>query len=82
MDDTPDLTKTHRTFHLVMNPSWNGIRTTGRRLLDLPGGLRFFKVRVDYSGEDAESTNGLLSRCSDSLESFYWGRSTTLPRVD
>jgi len=39
-----------------------------RRLLVLPGGLRFSKIIVMFPGKDAKSVTDLVSRCSDTLE--------------
>jgi len=47
-----------------------GIRSTVRRLLELPGGPHFTKITVSCLDEDVESTMSLLSRCSDTLESL------------
>jgi hypothetical protein len=47
-----------------------GIRPGARRLLDLPGGLHFTHITVGCLDEDVEPTMGLVSRCSDTLESF------------
>lgn len=47
-----------------------GIRSTVRRLLELPGGLHFTRITVSCLNEDVESTMSLLSRCSDTLESL------------
>ena len=46
------------------------IRSAARRLCDLPGGLRFSKVTVSCSKEDVDSIMHLVSKCSDTLESF------------
>jgi len=39
-----------------------------RRLLELPGGLRFSRVNAVFFDEDAESVKDLVSGCSDTLE--------------
>jgi hypothetical protein len=41
-----------------------------RRLLDLPDGLHFVKIRVGSLDVDVKSTTDLVSRCSDTLESL------------
>ena len=74
MDDEPSEWTTQTSpeltgaLYLLVEPSLGGIRTTVRRLLDLPGGLHFSKVHVGYPMEDAESTRSLVSRCSGTLE--------------
>jgi len=60
----------------------SGFKPTTRRLFDLPGGLHFSKIAtVCHSDEDVESTTGLVSRCSDTLESldvsYYYPTSDT-----
>lgn len=48
-----------------------GIGPAVRRLCNLPGGLHFSKIAtVCHCNEDVESTTGLVSRCSDTLESL------------
>jgi len=47
-----------------------GMHPTVRRLLELPGGLRFSKVIIMCSDEDAELVMDLVSRCSETLESL------------
>ena len=48
-----------------------GLKPTVRRLCDLPGGLHFSKIStICHGDEDVESTTGLVSRCSDTLESL------------
>ena len=66
-DDEPSewTTPFTGTLHLA------SCRKGARRLLDLPGGLHFSKVRINRSMGDAESTNGLVSRCSGALESLH-----------
>jgi hypothetical protein len=44
-----------------------GARSVSRRLLDLPGGLRFSRISM-LCYEDADSVMELVSRCSDTLE--------------
>ena len=48
----------------------DGIRPAARRLLDLPNGLHFAKIMIVCHDEDVESTMGLVSRCSNTLESL------------
>ena len=52
-----------------------------RKLLDLPGGLRFSKIRVRYPIEECNLIQELVSACSDTLESLcvevYRGASPT-----
>jgi hypothetical protein len=48
----------------------DGIRPAVRRLLDLPNGLHFAKIMIVCHDEDVESTMGLVSRCSNTLESL------------
>jgi hypothetical protein len=50
--------------------SFTEIRPTARGLLDLPDGLHFSKITVGCFTEDVESIMGLVSRCSDTLESL------------
>ena len=56
-----------------------------RKLLDLPGGLRFSKVSVSCSSGDADLARELVSKCSDTLESFCitfdWGMPSLLSVV-
>ena len=47
-----------------------GIRSVARRLCDLPGGLRFFKITLWCGEENFRSTMDLVLRCSPTLESF------------
>ena len=47
-----------------------GVLPVARRLCDLPGGLRFSKITLSCGKEDFTSTMDLVSRCSDTLESF------------
>jgi len=47
-----------------------GIRPVVRRLSELPSGLRFSKISVACLKEDVESMMGLMSKCSDTLESL------------
>ena len=49
---------------------FEGIRPLVCRLLGLPNGLRFTEVIVTSLEEDIKSTNDLVSRCSDTLESL------------
>ena len=48
----------------------SGIRPAVRRLLEIPGGLRFSKISVSCLEEDVESMMDLVSECSDTLESL------------
>ena len=57
------------SLDLRMPPN-SGSRSIVRRLLGLPGGLRFTKITVACFDEDAEQTLGLISGCSDTLESL------------
>jgi hypothetical protein len=50
--------------------TFQGFRPVAHRLLDLPDGLHFAKITAECYAEDAESTMGLVSRCSDTLESL------------
>ena len=61
------LTSPKLTGSLYLGMKW-GIRSTVRRLLDLPGGLHFSKITTLCLDEDVGSTTDLLSRCSDTLE--------------
>ena len=45
------------------------IRSIARRLCDLPGGLHFSKIRLSFC-EGAALAVGLVSKCSDTLESL------------
>jgi hypothetical protein len=47
------------------------IRPASRVLLTLPGGLHFVKVTICCSINDANSAMGLVTRCSDTLESLF-----------
>jgi hypothetical protein len=49
---------------------FGGITPAVCRLVGLPNGLNFTKISVAYLDEDAKSTTDLVSRCSDTLESF------------
>ena len=53
------------TLHLM-----DEIHSATRGLLDLPGGLHFAKIVMNCPVEDAVSAMDLVSRCSDTLESF------------
>ena len=48
----------------------DGMRPTLRRLLELPGGLRFSKIVITCFDEDVEPVMDLVSECSDTLESL------------
>jgi hypothetical protein len=50
--------------------TFQGFQPVARQLLDLPDGLHFAKITVECYAKDAESTMGLVSRCSDTLESL------------
>jgi len=41
-----------------------------RRLLDIPGGLRFSNIKVVFSDNEAQSVRDLVLTCSDTLESL------------
>ena len=45
-----------------------GMHPTVRRLLELPGGLRFSKIVIMCFDEDVEPAMDLVSKCSDTLE--------------
>ena len=45
-----------------------GLRPVVRRLCDLPGGLRFSKIRVSHDNEEPTLATDLVSRCSDTLK--------------
>jgi hypothetical protein len=47
-----------------------GIRPAARRLVRLPGGLHFTRIKIVSIKEDVESTMDLMSKCSDTLESL------------
>jgi len=47
-----------------------GIRLITRRLLDLPGGLRFSKINAVFFNENPKLLTDLVSSCSDTLESL------------
>lgn len=52
-------------------PVGGGVQTIARRLLDLPDGLRFKKISVQWSTmESITPTINLVSGCSDTLESL------------
>jgi len=44
------------------------IRLVTRRLLDLPGGLRFSRIKAAFIGEDTKLVTDLVSGCSNTLE--------------
>ena len=56
---------------------FGGITPAVCRLAGLPNGLNFTKISVVQLDEDVESTADLVSRCSDTLESFDIYYSTT-----
>ena len=45
-------------------------RSVVRRLLNLPGGLRFSRINAFFLGEDTKSVVDLVSRCSDTWKLF------------
>jgi hypothetical protein len=56
----------------------SGFRPAARRLLGFSNGLHFTRITVACLREDVESTSGLVSKCSDTLESltishYAWG---------
>ena len=61
-------------------------RNITRKLLDLPGGLRFSKIRVFCAIGGSDLAKELVSVCSDTLESlcveFYRGASSTSSVAD
>ena len=75
-DDEPDgewtipSTSPKLTGTLVLEME-GGIRPDVRRLLDLPGGLHFSSIWVSCPDRDAESMAGLVSECSDTLETLH-----------
>jgi hypothetical protein len=50
--------------------TFGGVWPVVRRLLDLPDGLHFTKITTACFAEDVKATTGLVSRCSDTLESL------------
>ena len=54
-------------------PRSDGIGPVIRYLLDLPNGLRFSEISVDYLNEEAELALDLVSRCFDTLKSLCIG---------
>ena len=82
----PTSPKFTGTLSLWVGPR-DGTRPTLRHLLDLPGGLHFSKISVDFPIEDAESTISLVSGCFDTLESLcinciFSGALLSAPMVD
>jgi len=68
---TAPLTSPKLTGSLNLIPQTGGIGPAARRLLALPGGLHFAKIRVSCRGEaDAGAIRDLVSSCSDTLESL------------
>jgi hypothetical protein len=66
--DTPSTSpKLTGSLELV---ALGAIRPAARRLLSLPGGLRFAKIDTSCLKEDVKSITDLVSRCSDTLESL------------
>ena len=56
------------TGSLNLRAIW-GVRSTARRLLDLPNGLHFTKIVLECDREvDFKSTTDLVLECSDTLE--------------
>jgi len=55
----------------------SGIRSAVRRLLGLPGGIRFAKITVSCFESDFEPATDLVSRCSGTLEHLIIYSSTT-----
>ena len=57
-----------------------------RKLLDLPGGLHFYKVSVSCPSRDGDLARELVSKCSDTLESlcveFDQGKFSAVSVVD
>jgi hypothetical protein len=51
--------------------AFGGFRPIARRLLDLPGGLHFAKIKVESYAGDVDSTMDLVSGCSGTLKSLY-----------
>jgi hypothetical protein len=68
MEHTLDLTQTHRVSQSEYVR--RGSSPLVCRLLGPPNGLRFTEVIVTSLEEDFKSTNDLVSRCSDTLESL------------
>ena len=54
----------------LLTPRSDGIRPFIRYLLDLPDGLRFSKISVNYLNEEAELALDLVSSCFDTLKSL------------
>ena len=68
--DSSDAPPTLPKFNgsLLLNGS---NRSITRKLLDLPGGLRFSKIVVSCPVEDCDLAEELVSTCSDTLEYLY-----------
>ena len=59
------------TGSLELRSTVGGIGPITRRLLELPNGLKFTKfVLVFIDGVDPEAATGLVSQCSNTLESL------------
>jgi len=71
---TAPLTSPKFTGSLELMTRAGGIRPAVRRLLDLPNGLHFAKIRVScLNEEDARAVTDLVSRCSSTLETLDVG---------
>ena len=68
MDRSLIFAKAHR-----VNMTGGGIRPHVRRLLDLPGGLRFSSILITCPIGDVESVADLVLECSDILVSLHIG---------
>jgi len=71
---TAPLTSPKLTGSLELMARAGGIRPIVQRLLDLPNGLHFSRIRVScLNEEDARAVTDLVSMCSNTLETFDIG---------
>jgi len=69
--DRWDIPSTSPKFTGYLNlRTVGGIGPVVHRLLELPSGLHFSKISVSCLNEDVESMIGLVSKCSNTLESL------------
>jgi len=67
----PPPTSPRLTGSLKLKTMFKGIQSITRRLLDLPDGIRFTAITVQwFSEQDVKSTVDLASRCADTLQSL------------
>ena len=67
----PPSTSPRLTGTLKLETTFEGIQSITHRLLDLPNGIHFTTVAVQWlSEQDIKSTMDLVSRCADTLQSL------------